>query len=768
MLPFLLLSLVLAEMRVIKNPNSSNLRMLHEGEAPKVILSFNKPISDEVLDKHWFKDCMSQLKVLNKIHIEVGEVTSCDVDEVIAEMEKDDDIALVEKDHEVHAFGVPNDQYYSYLYGMNKIQAPAAWDISTGCPSDVVIAVIDTGVDYNHSDLAANMWVNPGEIPGNGIDDDGNGYVDDVYGINAINNSGDPMDDNFHGTHCAGTVAARGGNGIGVAGVTHCAKIMACKFLSASGSGATSNALECVEYAIDMGAKISNNSWGGGGFSSALNNVLNQNPQHLFVAAAGNANQNHNSSPSYPCDLSRALCVASTDSNDNYSSFSDYGTAVDIAAPGSSIVSCYPNGVGNCNSNSCYAYSSGTSMACPHVAGLAGLLSSYRSDLSADEIRNAIKQNGDPVSGKQTETNTRINALKALQSVQMVAGCDGVAGSGTVDDACGVCGGDNSSCAGCDGVPNSGKVNDACGECDGDNSSCAGCDGVANSGKVNDACGVCDGDDSSCAGCDGVPNSGAVVDECGVCGGDGSSCATTTPAPACFTTTTRVQLIPGSRYSSENDGCANVETDICEGNRWYRLTFDDGYRNWYQFQDLQECTVPKCWEVGDSVRIAPGSRYDGETNACATMREKLCPEDWYKRITFTNGYRNWYQHQDLAECNAAEASNAKARNANSRDYRRSRKWRQARWSFIRAQRRANRKVRRARNAEKRWIRRYGIRQSQKWLKTLKRQRSSSVMDLFGLDQKMSKEDLAKAYKRSTGRKLNENSESSDDSNSLIV
>ncbi|MCP4279778.1 MAG: S8 family serine peptidase, partial [Alteromonas sp.] len=156
---------------------------------------------------------------------------------------------------------VPNDPSYGDLWGLNNtgqaggtadvdIDAPEAWDITTG-DSDVVIGVIDTGVDYNHEDLADNAWVNPGEIAGNGIDDDGNGYIDDVYGIDAFNGDSDPMDDDSHGTHVAGTIGAVGGNGIGVVGVNHDVSIAACKFLGPDG-GSTAGAIECIDYFTDL------------------------------------------------------------------------------------------------------------------------------------------------------------------------------------------------------------------------------------------------------------------------------------------------------------------------------------------------------------------------------------------------------------------------------------------------------------------------------------------------------------------------------------
>jgi len=167
----------------------------------------------------------------------------------------------------VHANFIPDDPRFSELWGMHNItdadiDAPEAWDRATGT-EDVLVAVIDTGVDHKHEDLAANIWTNPGEIPGNGIDDDGNGYVDDIHGYDFRNNDGDPLDDHGHGTHCAGTIAAVGNNGIGVTGVSWKAKIVGIKFLSASGGGTYSDAIESVLYAAVIGAKVASNSWGG-------------------------------------------------------------------------------------------------------------------------------------------------------------------------------------------------------------------------------------------------------------------------------------------------------------------------------------------------------------------------------------------------------------------------------------------------------------------------------------------------------------------------
>jgi len=266
----------------------------------------------------------------------------------------------------------------------------------------VVVAVIDTGVDYSHPDLKGVMWTNPDEIAGDGIDNDGNGIVDDVYGADFTQTTagtGDPIDRHGHGSHCSGIIAATPNNGEGIAGVASYAqgkvKIMALKGLSDSGGGTISGLLACLNYAIDKGAKISSNSWGGGGvISDSLEQmwdaVLKNNLDHLFVAAAGNDNKFIDGVSFKPmtCGLNEPnlLCVASSTRNDARSSFSNYGKDyVHVFAPGSSILSCLPNNR--------YASWSGTSMACPQVSGLAALIMTMRDGMSAPEIRQVIEEN---------------------------------------------------------------------------------------------------------------------------------------------------------------------------------------------------------------------------------------------------------------------------------------------------------------------------------------------------------------------------------------
>jgi subtilisin family serine protease len=271
--------------------------------------------------------------------------------ELVAALAADQRVEYAEPDYVLHADATPNDPRYSELWGMTKIGAPSAWSVSTGS-SAVVIADIDSGVDYTHPDLAANMWRNPGEIAGNGIDDDGNGYADDVYGIDAANADSDPMDDDGHGTHTSGTAAAVGNNGTGVAGVCWTARIMALKFLDAGGSGYTSDAIACVNYVIwqknhGVNVVVMNNSWGSYAYSASLESAITAagNAGVVFCAAAGNDGVNNDATPHYPSSYNCAniIAVAATDQNDAKAGFSNYGaTSVDLAAPGVGILSTLP------------------------------------------------------------------------------------------------------------------------------------------------------------------------------------------------------------------------------------------------------------------------------------------------------------------------------------------------------------------------------------------------------------------------------------------
>ncbi|MCH2132541.1 MAG: S8 family serine peptidase [Phycisphaerales bacterium] len=307
---------------------------------------------------------------------------------------RDDVLLYVEPDYIVRTFDtIPNDPMYGDLYGMPQIRAPQAWDDHVGTQSFEVV-VIDTGVDYGHVDLIQNAWTNPGEIAGNGVDDDGNGYVDDIHGYDFYNNDGNPMDDNSHGTHCAGTIGGRGNNFVGVVGVSWYCRIVGAKFLGGNGSGSTADAISAVQYCAANSFPLSSNSWGGGGFTQGLYDAIQtagDNHGHLFIAAAGNSGSN---GASYPggYDCSNIICVAATDSNENLAGFSQYhATEVDLGAPGVDIMSTTPNGG--------YSSFSGTSMATPHVAGGVALVYSVMGETAtAAEVKALILDHVRPVS----------------------------------------------------------------------------------------------------------------------------------------------------------------------------------------------------------------------------------------------------------------------------------------------------------------------------------------------------------------------------------
>ena len=329
-------------------------------------------------------------------------------------------IQYAEPDYVVFASAtMPNDPAFNQLWGMHQqkdkdIDAPEAWDLTQGS-SNVVVAVIDTGIDYGHEDLSANMWLNPGEIPGNGIDDDGNGFRDDVYGWDFCNEDSDPYDDNFHGTHCAGTIGAAGNNGIGVAGVNWGVKLMAVKTMNQGGSGYISDAIDAVYYTTRRGVRLTSNSWGYYGWIQSLKDAIDDagTSNILFVAAAGNEQNDNDNNPCYPASFVSAniISVAATDADDDLTWFSNYGkTAVDLGAPGEYIYSTVPTAQGK------YASYSGTSMAAPHVAGVAALVAAYSPALTAAQIKQRILDNTDrssTLSGK-TVTGGRLNAYKSL------------------------------------------------------------------------------------------------------------------------------------------------------------------------------------------------------------------------------------------------------------------------------------------------------------------------------------------------------------------
>ena len=374
------------------------------------------------------------IKDFKYVRAERWEIKS-DVKDAIRLLESDPRVEYAQPNYVLHALEIPNDTRFGDLWGMNNegdftdasgnvavadadIDAVEAWDVFTGS-SDVLVAVIDSGVDYTHPDLVDNIWTNPGEIAGNGIDDDGNGYIDDMHGYDFANSDADPMDDNDHGTHCSGTIGGVANNAEGVAGVAWDVSIMGLKFLDYEGSGSTADAISCIEYAIDMGVDVMSNSWGGGPYDASLEAAIEAAYQAdiFFVAAAGNDGSNNDVDPHYPSNYEsgNVISVMATNCADERVDEAFWwtscigATTVDIAAPGLHIWSTTPG-------NS-YSDFSGTSMATPHVSGAMALLRGRFPNISVDDGKNLLMTVGLdvlPSLAGMSVTGGRLNVLKLI------------------------------------------------------------------------------------------------------------------------------------------------------------------------------------------------------------------------------------------------------------------------------------------------------------------------------------------------------------------
>jgi len=318
----------------------------------------------------------------------------------------------------------PNDPMFAKQWDMQNVgqdggtagcdtHVTQAWQKTTGLPNGQgpLIAVIDTGVDINHPDLAANIHVNHGEIPNNGIDDDGNGFVDDYNGWNACKQNGDVMDRQGHGSHVAGTIGAVGNNGIGVSGINQNATILPVKVFSDNGGADAASIIRGINYAASVGARLTSNSWGGGPANPAIAEAFRNSDEALHMMSAGNTGTNNDVHPHYPSDydLPNNIAVAATDRNDKLASFSCYGkNNVDIGAPGKDILSTVPGGG--------YAVYSGTSMATPHVTGAAGLLLAMDPTMSNDELMSRLMNGGDKIASLdgKVASGARLNIEGAM------------------------------------------------------------------------------------------------------------------------------------------------------------------------------------------------------------------------------------------------------------------------------------------------------------------------------------------------------------------
>lgn len=404
-----------------------------EYRSDEMLVCFEKTLPDRALRARVLKTvCGATLK--HEFQLVPGLVSvklppGLTVSGALAKFNVEKEIRFSQPNYIYRAQSVPNDLYFSYQWNLNNtaqlagviadidIRALKAWSRTRGS-TNIVVAVIDTGIRYTHEDLVANMWKNPGEIPNNGIDDDGNGYIDDVYGIDTVNNDGDPFDIDGHGTSCAGIIGATGNNGKGISGVCWDVKLMALKFMEGS-SGSTEGAVRCIEYAVAKGAKILNNSWGtpAGAFDPGIKATIDAAGQAgaLCIFPVGNENGvDIDANPVYPAgyDSANIISVMSFDEKGVRASHSNYGaTTVDIAAPGISILTC--TGTGN------YGYRNGTSVAAPHVSGACALLYSLNPQLDWRQVKQIILDTADTSDALAglCVTGGRLNLARAVSRV---------------------------------------------------------------------------------------------------------------------------------------------------------------------------------------------------------------------------------------------------------------------------------------------------------------------------------------------------------------
>ncbi len=353
---------------------------------------------------------------------------------VLAQFRSDQspNVAVIEPNYIYRSFYRPSDPLFetqSSLSDLNttncdgeqvestvSIEVDRAWEIHRTAP-EVIVAVIDTGISYGHSDLKENLWTNRAEADGlPGVDDDGNGYVDDIHGYNFVDNVGTADDDHGHGSHCAGVIGAKSDNHEGIAGINFEVQLMAVKFLSASGIGTLENAIKAIDYATQMGAAILSNSWGGGSKSQLLMEAIERarDAGALFVAAAGNDGKDNDVNPTYPAsyEVDNVLPVAASTIQGDRAWFSNYGLrSVPLAAPGHYVYSTVQSG---------YRCMSGTSMAAPHVSGVAALALGFRPNLSYLDLKDLLVRTVRPIPSLKSEVGSGgvVNAYNLLREIE--------------------------------------------------------------------------------------------------------------------------------------------------------------------------------------------------------------------------------------------------------------------------------------------------------------------------------------------------------------
>ena len=413
-----------------------------EAAKGRIIVKFKKPALKKGLSKVQISQKKQAILFKHQASIEKkwrmgAELWLCPGDkteEVLKALQENPLIEYAEPDYIITADVIPNDPSFGEQWALHNtgqtggtpdadIDAPEAWEITTG-DTNILVGVLDSGIDYNHPDLAPNIWRNPNEIPGNGIDDDGNGYVDDVHGWDFVNDDNDPMDDNGHGTHVAGIIGAVGDNGIGVAGVAWEVNLLGLKILNKNNRGSTSDVISAIEYATMMSVKITNNSYGRescfGSSQAEYDAISSANyAGMLFCAAAGNSGHTNDNSTSYQYahfpasyDLPNIISVAASENDDELADYSNWGeVAVDLAAPGTNIYSTL--------ANESYGYKTGTSMSTPLVSGSIVLAWSFFPSFSASEIKKRLMETVDiiPSHAERTVTGGRLNVFALLGGI---------------------------------------------------------------------------------------------------------------------------------------------------------------------------------------------------------------------------------------------------------------------------------------------------------------------------------------------------------------
>lgn len=357
----------------------------------------------------------------NLVVVDLGKSNKREVAKRLAELMKNPDVQYVVENKKVHAFHMPNDPETAKQWSIAKVRAADAWTSGVGS-RDIVVAVTDTGVDYTHGDIKDNMWTNKREIAGNNIDDDNNGYVDDIYGYDFNGNDADPKDETGsqnpgHGTHCAGILGAVGDNGKGISGMSQKISIMASRFLGADGSGDLMGAVKSIDYATNNGAHVISASWGAGVSANDAQPITEaisraNDKGVIFVAAASNDGKNNDGYEVYPANtpLPNVITVAASNSSDGKPSWSNYGIGkVSLSAPGDAIYSTLPGEK--------FGNLSGTSMATPLVSGLVGLMLSHNPNLKPTEVKALLQASGSKVA-IETACECRVDAAAVIERVK--------------------------------------------------------------------------------------------------------------------------------------------------------------------------------------------------------------------------------------------------------------------------------------------------------------------------------------------------------------